>query len=178
MKILELLQERLASFEKKELYRFSMIYLAVCVVTGIAIVGYYIYNIQEIKGNITLLNETRGSVQSILTQYQVVKRQKNKVDEALKQNKNFNILKFFDELLQKYHVAASHKFTTQKLPNGYQEDMIQMNITNIDTKTMCELLSDIEQQSILYVNSVDISKQNFAKKINLTLSIATLRPEE
>jgi hypothetical protein len=178
MKILELLQERLANFEKKELYRFSLIYLAICIFAGVGIVAYYIYSIQDIKSKIIVLNKTRGSVQSILTQYQVVKRQKNKVDEVLKQNKNFNILKFFDELLQKYHIAAAHKFTTQKLPNGYQEDTIQMNMSNIDTKTMCELLSDIEQQSILYINSIDISKQNFAKKINLTLSVATLRPEE
>ncbi len=178
MKILELLQERLAIFEKKELYRFSLIYLAICIFAGMAIVGYYIYSIQDIKSKIIILNKTRGVVQSILTQYQVVKRQKNKVDEALKQNKNFNILKFFDELLQRYHIAATHKFTTQKLPNGYQEDTIQMNMSNIDTKTMCELLLDIEQQSILYINSIDISKQNFAKKINLTLSVATLRPEE
>jgi hypothetical protein len=178
MKIFELLQQRLESFERKELYRFSMIYLGVCVVAAIAIVGYYIYAIQDIKSKIVLLNKTRSSVQSVLTQYQVVKRQKNKVDQALKENKNFNILKFFNDLLQKYHIAAPHKFNKQKLPNGYQEETVQMNISNIDTKTMSEILSEIEQQSILYINSVDISKQNFAKKISLTLSVSTLRPEE
>jgi predicted PurR-regulated permease PerM len=180
VKILELLEQRLAAFEKKELYRFGLIYLAICVVLAIGIVGYYIYTIQEIKSKITLLNKTRGSVQSILTQYQVVKRQKNKVDKALKQNKTFNIQKFFEGLLQKYNItgASTTKFSSQKLPNGYIEHAMQVIINQIDTKIMSEILLDIENEPIVYINSVDITKQNFAKKINLAMSVATLRAEE
>lgn len=180
MKILELLEQRLATFEKKELYKFSLIYLGLCAVIAIGIIGYGIYTVQDIKSKIFLLNKTRSSVQSVLTKYQVVKRQKNKVDQALKQNKSFNIQKFFQDLLQKHNVTnlSSSKFSTQKLANGYVEETVQVTINQIDTKMMSEILLDIEQEAIVYINSVDITKQNFAKKINITISVATLRAEE
>lgn len=180
MKFLNTVQERLASFEKREIVRFGFIYLAICVMIVAGIIGYYVYSLQEFKNKITLLNKSRNSVQSIFTQYQVVKQQKNKVDEALKQNSNFNIVRFFQDFTQKKNLTGqtTTKVSRQKLPNGYLEESLQVTITQIDTKTICEILHEIQQESIVYVVSIDITKQNFAKKINLSMTIATLREEE
>lgn len=180
MKLLNILQEKLASFEKKEIVRFSFIYLAICIVIVAGIIGYFVYSIQEMKSKMTLLNKSRTAVQSIFTQYQVVKQQKNNVDEALKQNSNFNIARFFQDFIQKKNLTSqtTTKISRQKLPNGYLEESLQATINQIDTKTMCEILSEIQQESIVYVVSVDVTKQNFAKKINLSMTIATLRAEE
>ncbi len=180
MKFLDLLQERLASFEKREIERFGVIYLGICAVLIAGIIGYHVYSLHEIKSKMALLNKTRSSIQSIFSQYQVVKQQKNKVDEALKQNKNFNIVRFFQDIVQKKNLTsqATSKVGSQKLQNGYIEDNLQITITQIDTKTLCEILLEIQQESIVYIVSVDITKQNFAKKINVSMTIATLRAEE
>lgn len=180
MKFLETFQERLASFEKREIVRFGFIYLALCVAAVIGIISYFIYAQQEMKSKIILLNKSRNSVQSVFTQYQVVKQQKNKVDEALKQNKNFNILRFFQDIVQKKNLTSqtTTKLGSSKLPNGYLEESLQVTVNQIDTKMMCELLQDIQQETIVYTVSIDITKQNFAKKINLSMTIATLREEE
>lgn len=180
MKILAIFQERLAAFEKKEIVRFGLIYLMVCIILVIAIIGYYVYAQQEMKSKMILLNKSRSAVQSVFTQYQVVKQQKNKVDEALKQNTKFNIIKFFQDIAQKKNLTnqITTKLGTLKLPNGYLEESLQITVTQIDTKTMCELLLEIQEEQIVYIVSVDITKQNFAKKINLSMTIATLRAEE
>jgi hypothetical protein len=180
MKFLSILQDKLASFEKKEIARFGFLYLMVCAFLVVGIIGYYVYSQQEMKSKITLLNKSRSAIQSVFTQYQVVKQQKNKVDEALKQNKNFNIIRFFQDLIQKKNLTSqtTTKSAQQKLPNGYIEDSLQVTVNQIDTKTMCELLLEIQQEPIVYIVSVDITKQNFAKKINLSMTIATLRAEE
>jgi hypothetical protein len=180
MNFLTILQDKLASFEKKEIARFGFVYLMVCVLLVVGIIGYFVYSQQEMKSKITLLNKSRSTIQSVFTQYQVVKQQKNKVDEALKQNKNFNIIRFFQDMIQKKNLTAqtTTKSTQQKLPNGYIEESLQVTVNQIDTKTMCELLLDIQQEPIVYIVSVDVTKQNFAKKINLSMTIATLRAEE
>ncbi|MBI2344509.1 hypothetical protein HYV10_00355 [Candidatus Dependentiae bacterium] len=180
MKFLNILQERLASFEKKEIVRFGFIYLAVCVVTVAGIIGYYVYSLQEMKGKIALLNKSRNSIQTIFTQYQVVKQQKNKVDEALKQNSKFNIVRFFQDIIQKKSLTnqTTTKVSRQQLPNGYLEENLQIVINQIDTKIMCEILYEIQQESIVYIVSIDVTKPNFVKKINLSMAIATLRAEE
>lgn len=181
MKFLTILQDRLASFEKKEIARFGFLYLMICVFLVVGIIGYYVYSLQEMKSKMILLNKSRSAIQSVFTQYQVVKQQKNKVDEALKQNKNFNINRFFTDIIQKKNLTnqiTATKSGKQKLPNGYLEESLQVTISQIDTKTMCEILLEIQQEPIVYIVSVDITKQNFAKKINLSMTIATLREEE
>lgn len=180
MMILDTLKERIASFERKEIFRFCLVYLGICVVAVIAILVRHIYTLQEIQAKMSSLNKSRASVQTILTKYQIVQQQKNKVEAALKQNKTFNIQKFYQDLASKYGVAAqsSVRFNRQKLPNGYFEESLQITLNQIDTKTMCEFLLDIEQEPIVYTIGVDISKMSNAKKINLTMSIATLRAEE
>lgn len=180
MKVLVMLQEYLSSFDKKEIRRFSYIYFAVCFLIVLGIIGYYIYSLEEMKNKISLLNKSRKSSQSIFTQYQGVKQQKQKVDEALTQNKNFNILRFFQDVVQKRNLTGqtTTKLGSQKLPNGYLEENLQITITQIDTKTLSEILLEIQEETIVYTVSVDITKQNFAKKINLSMIIATLRAEE
>lgn len=180
MKFLSILQDKLASFEKKEIARFGFLYLMVCVFLAIGIIGYHIYSQQEQKSKVILLNKSRSAIQSVFTQYQVVKQQKNKVDEALKQNKNFNINRFFIDVVQKKNLTnqTTTKSSQQKLPNGYIEESLQVTINQVDTKTMCEILLEIQQEAIVYIVSVDITKQNFAKKINFSMTIATLRAEE
>jgi len=178
--ILDSIKERIASFERKEIFRFCLIYLAVCVIVVIGILVRHVYILQGLQTKMSALNKSRSSVQAILTKYQVVQQQKNKVEAALKQNKTFNIQKFYQDLAQKYGVTAqsSVRFNRQKLPNGYFEESLQITINQIDSKMMCEIMLDIEQEPIVYTIGVDITKISNAKKINLTMSIATLRAEE
>lgn len=177
---LDKIRDRLSNFEQKELFRFCLIFLAinVCIVVGLIVRHIYIQ--QDMQAKMVQLNKSRQSLQGILTQYQVVQQQKNKVDTALKQNKAFNIQKYFQDLMQKYGLTtqSSVSFKRQKLSNGYFEESLLISINQIDMKILCEVLQDIEQEPIVYTVSVDIAKVSAMKKINVTMSIATLRPEE
>jgi len=180
MNILDSIRDRISSFEQRELFRFCLVYLVICIGVEVGLVVRYVYLQQDMQSKIIQLNKSRQALQTILTHYQVVQQQKNKVDLALKQNKTFNIQKFFQDLAQKYNITgqSSVSFKRQKLPNGYFEESLLITITQIDMKMLCELLFDIEQESIVYTVSVDITKATTPKKINLTVSIATLRSEE
>lgn len=180
MNILNSVRDHISSFQQKEVFRFCIVYLVICIGVEIGLVVQYVYLQQEMQAKIVQLNKSRQALQAILTHYQVVQQQKNKVDLALKQNKTFNIQKFYQDLAQKYNVTgqSSVSFKRQKLPNGYFEESLLITVSQIDMKTLCELLFDIEQESIVYTVSVDITKATVPKKINMTVSIATLRSEE
>lgn len=174
------IREKLSNFEQKELFRICLIYFGLCICGVIGILGYHFYEQQELQGKIVQLNSARRKAQDILTQFQSVKQQKQKVDQALQQNKPFNIQKFFQDLAQQHNLSSNStvQFKRQKLPNGYFEESLHITINQITTEQLCQILSAIEQKTIVYTISVDISKVSAAKKINAVLAIATLQPEE
>lgn len=177
--LLDALKERLSRIDPKDLFRYCIAYLAVCCLLVIGIMVRHVFMLQEMQDKTKQLNKSRATVQSVLTQYQSVQQQKQKVEIALQQNKNFNIQKYYQDLSAKHNIAgqSSFKFNRQKLPNGYFEESLQISITQINTKMLCELLLDIEQESLVYTISVDITKMSSAQTINVTLSIATLQAQ-
>ncbi len=179
MTLLKNIRERMANFERKDLFRVCLIYLGLCVAVVVAIVVRHIYVQQNLMSQIVQLNKARATVQEILSKYQLVQQQKNKVAAALQQNKGFNIQQFAQNVLQKYNIMAGKlNYKHQQLSNGYAQESLVLPLQNIDTKTLCEILLDIEQQDLVYTSSVDITKSSAAKKINASVAIATLKPAE
>ena len=164
----------------RSMWRYIAGYMVFCVLILAGAVGYYLYMVQDHKTKMSQLNKARAQVQNILTKYQFVQEQKNSVAATLKQNKSFNIQKYFQELLVKNGLADTAKvtFKRQKLSNGYVEESLQVTCSNITTKQLCQLLFALEQERLVYVGSVDITHVVGAKKISVMMTIATLRAEE
>lgn len=182
MMVFDLIRDFVASFDRRELRLWGAVYVGVCGFIVLGIIVWHIFTLKDIKTKIITLNKSRTTVQEILTQYQAVEEQKNKVAEDLKANEGFRIQKFFQDMQAKYPAAhqATSEFSFQKLPNGYTEESLALSFSNIDTQQLCEILQDIEQQPLVYItlDGIDISKISHAKKINVKMSIATLRAEE
>jgi hypothetical protein len=126
------------------------------------------------------LNKTRSNMQQLFTNFNIVQQQKNKVDEELKKNKAFYIQKYVQDLLAHQGLSAqvNSKFSYEKLPNGYIQDSLVLSCTQINTQQLCDLIVAIENQPLMYIISVDITHVAQAKKINVTMTVATLRAEE
>ena len=166
------------SFDRKELRLWGGVYVGTCALIVIGIMVWHIFAVKDIQKRIITLNKSRATVQEILTQYQVVEQQKDKVAQNLAANKTFRIQKFFQELQTKYPVVQQG-FDHKVLPNKYTEEKMDFSLSNIDTQQLCELLQEIEHQALVYVtlDGIDISKISHGKKINVKMSIATLREE-
>lgn len=179
MTFLKNIRERMVNFERKDLFRACLIYLGICVAIVVAIIVRHIYMQQSLMNQVKQLNKARANVQEILSKYQLVQQQKNKVSQALQQNKNFNIQQFSQNVVQKHGaIAGKSSYKHQQLSNGYSQESLVIPLQNIDTKTLCEILSDIEQEGLVYTSSVDITKSGVLKKINASVAIATLKPAE
>lgn len=179
MIILDSICDFVRNLDRKEFTRLASFYVIFCVVVVVVIFVFHIMAMQDMMKKMKQLNKSRSVAQEILTKFQSVKMQKDKVDQDLKNNKSFHIQTFFKEMGTRIPAAklVTPKFSSEKLANGYIQESLALNFLQIDTKQLCEILQDIEGQSLVYVKDVDISKVSQAKKINVNMSIATLRAE-
>ena len=174
------IRDFIRSMNRQEIIKWGSVYVGICVLgIIIIIVRHHMLNAEWYQ-KITQLNKARSNIQQIFTKFNVVQQQKNKVDEALKQNKNFNIQKDLQDLLTQQDLSSqiTSKFSHEKLPNGYIQESLTLNCSQISTEQLCQLIVAIENQSLVYIISVDITHMIHAKKINVSMIVATLRAEE
>ena len=177
--MISLIKDFFVGMDKKEFTRYSFIYLGACLFIILLIIVRHFYLIGDEKDKIAVLNSSRKKVQNILTQFSLVKKQKEKVDTLLNKDKNFYIKKFFDTVAQKSSVDKNSKETLskKKLENGYEEESLSIQLSQITTKQLCDTLQALEQEARVYIKFVDISKMNNARKINVAMDIATVMPQ-
>lgn len=180
MIVFDSIRDFVRNLDRKEMIRWGTVYVAVCVAIMAIIIVRHVMQSDTIYQNTVQLNKARANVQQIFTKFARVQQQRNKVDAALKQDKSFNIQKFFQELVGQQGLTSqlTWRFARQKLPNGYIEESLAVTGTQITTQQLCELIIAIEKQSLMYITFVDITHMTHAKKINVSMSIATLRAEE
>lgn len=179
MIIIDSFRDFIRGLDKKEFRFYATLYVIICALFVGGIVVRHMYLVQDAQEKLKQLNSARTSVQKIVTNFSQVAQQRAKVDDLLKKDKNFYIQKYFQDLAQKINVFkhSTDKPAKQRLENGYTEENLSINLTQITTKQLCELLQDIENESRIYIKFVDITKMASTKKINVTMSIATLLPQ-
>lgn len=180
MIFLDSIRDFIRNLDRKEMMRYGSLYVGICLIGVILIIVRYHMMSNEWYQKLTQLNKARAQIQQVFTKFHTVQQQKNKVDEALKQNKNFNIQKYFQDLITQQRLTSqvTSKFSYEKLPNGYIQESLAVNCVQISTEQLCQLIVAIENQPLMYIISVDITHLVQAKKINVSLIVATLRAEE
>jgi hypothetical protein len=180
MMIFDPIRNFISGLDRKEFNRFGGAYIALSVLVVAIIFVRHVMVVQEIKSKIVMLNKSRSAVQEILTKFQLVEQQKSKVVEALGKDKKFNIQIYFKDLGTKLPVTRSvaPKFARKKVASGYAEESLALEFSQIDTKQLCELLQEFEQEPLVYIAFVDITRVSHARKFNVSMSIATLTAEQ
>ena len=167
----------IAELDIVEFRRFVIAYIFSFIVCGGLILFYYFSQQFVLFEQISLLNKSRRQVQKVLTDYQKVDQQKKKIIELLSADKSFYLQKFVQELLQALKVYGSSlgKVGSQMLANGYIEESVSVQLKNINTKQLCELLEGIEKVSRVYVKSVVINRSAKSTSIGVYMIVATLK---
>jgi hypothetical protein len=179
MMIFDTIRDFIKSLNRQEMIRYASFYVGLCVVGMIIILVRHMMISKDLYQKTVILNKSRSTAQQIFTKFQVVQQQKNSVDELLKKNKNFNIQKFFPEIVAQHNLTTevSSRFAREKLPNGYIQESLTVTCTGITTQDLCELITSIEAQPLMYITFVDITNMLQTKKINVSMTIATLQAE-
>ncbi|MGZ6250486.1 MAG: hypothetical protein ACXWL2_00500 [Candidatus Chromulinivorax sp.] len=156
--------------------------IAVYAVIFLCISGFLLYRhfdaLAHVEQKMAALNKARQDIQMILTEYEYIKNKKNEVDALLAKDKNFYLQKYYQDLIQQVNInnESSSKLSTQTWPNGYIEESLQIVLSAITMQKLCEFLQKLQETPRVFVKNIDIIKGNVEKKINVNMSIATLKP--
>ncbi len=174
------IRDFIRNLDRKEMMKWSALYLGICMSMIIMIIIRHVMISNELYQKTLLLNKSRSHIQQILTKFQVVQEQKNKIDDLLNKNKTFNIQKFLQELIMHQNLTSqiTKQFSHEKLPNGYIQESMAISCTQITTQQLCQFIQAIEQQPMTYITFVDITNMPQTKKINVSMTIATLQAEQ
>lgn len=178
MASLESVRDYLRGLNQKEIMRILMAY----VIGFMFLIGFLLYRhfnaIVDVEQKTKLLNKARQDVQVILTEYATIKNKKNEVDILLSKDKNFYLIKYCQDTLSglKLTNQSPLSLVSQTWPNGYTEESVQINLSQITMKQVCELLQSLQTTPRVFIKNLDIVKSNVEKKINVNMSVATLKP--
>jgi len=178
MASLESLKDYLQGLSHKEVLRIISLYAIIFM----ALVGFFLFRhfntIAELDEKTRLLNKARGQIQQVLTSYEHIKNKKKEVDKLLAEDKNFYLQKYYQDTIAGLNISNPVASTLQSSagPAGYTEDSLQITLSQISMKQLCDFLQALQSKQRVFVRNVDITKANVDKKINVNMSIATLKP--
>ncbi len=175
---LESIKDYIQGLNQKEMMRIVIAYI----VAFVLLVGFLVYShfnaIVSAQQKTKLLNKARKDIQLILTEYDHIKSKKSEVDALLAKDKNFYIQKYCQDTLNDVKLTNQSPLTlvTTTWPNGYIEESVQINVSQITMKQMCEFLQALQTNQLVFVKNLEILKGTVAKKINVNMLVATLKP--
>lgn len=178
MIIFDSFRDFIQSLDRRDFLLYSSIYVGLSLLLVGGIVVRHVYLMQEAQSKVKLLQNARRDVQKVLTKFNEVDQQRKKIDILLK-DKSFYIQKYFQGIAQKVNVAqhSSEKVSKQKVEEGYLEESLSINLKQVTTKQLCELLQDIEEEQRIFIKFIEITKTSNTRKIDVSMTIATLIPQ-
>ncbi len=174
---LEFIKDYIAGLSFKETIQVIIVYLIIFFGILIFFIMRHVNLLSDAQQKMKALNKARQEIQLVLTEYEHIKNKKNEVDQLLLKDKSFYIQKYYQDTIQSVNIAtqSSSNLVSQAGPAGYMEESLQVNLTTITMKQLCEFLQALQTTPRVFIKNLDISKAP-DKKINVSLSIATLKP--
>lgn len=178
MAITTTIKNILVNTDKKDIVRYAIIYFSIFGVIFILSIFWHNRSINKAKLNYKNINKERKKTQNLLNERKILELQEQELNEILSQDKNFRIIEAYNNIinnldLEKYVTEAPTPIEDQS--GKHIERKIPINLNNITTKQLVELLSEIQKDNRLFTKELTITKPAKSKnKIDIILVVATL----
>lgn len=176
MSFLERLTRFLRHLDERELYRLIGAVIGGLLLLIVFFCYFYFSTVQTLQRRLKTINQKRAEALTILSKYEIVTQQQQRVDALLKEKPDFRIKHFFTESLQELGLHAMLKkepeISSQDLVGGYREIKLEARLSGLSMKQVVELLDRIEQNERVYVKEITMTlrQQNM---LDILLTIAT-----
>lgn len=156
-----------------------LIYIGVVITSLIIIQVLFFWNKSNTQDNINTLKEKKNNILKLIDQKNYAQARKESIDELLKNKESFRLKDYLFSLLQKnnftkYLISQNESITEQKIKRDYIELTMNIELTNMSTSEIIELLALIENDIRIYIKNITIKNLN-NHKLYLIISIATLQ---
>jgi type II secretory pathway component PulM len=174
---LESIKDYITGLNFKETIQVIGVYLIIFIGIIIFFIMRHVNLLSDAEQKMKALNKARQEIQAVLKEYEHIKNKKNEVDQLLLKDKSFYIQKYYQDTIQSLNIStqSTSNLVSQAGPAGYIEESLQINLSTVTMKQLCEFLQALQTTPRVFVKNLDISKAP-DKKINVSISIATLKP--
>lgn len=181
MMLLEPIKTFFNTTDSKTFSYYIIGYLAACGLLFVLIIFYYYSSTNALQKKIKNLNSTREEVLVILENAALVQQQRLMVEETLAKDTDFKIGGYFKNLLIKLNLKdkeVAEETSTSDLEENYRKSELNAKFEDLSMKEFTELLQEIEQNSRIATNRIEITKsKKKPKTIEASLTISTLLPK-
>jgi len=175
--LLERVRDRIAMLEEKALYRYSTIFLGGIILLLGLLLFYHYRSISSLQKKIADINRMRRrDVQAILSKADYISKQQQDIDALLAEDKNFKIVGYFKEVLDKLKLAEKKVIETpsQIEQEQYRESILDVSFDDMDMKQVTELLKELEENRRIFIKKLDILRsKKVPNKLEVNMTIGT-----
>jgi hypothetical protein len=156
-----------------------LIYITVIIMSLIIIQGLFFWNKSNTENTIKILKEKKNNILQLIEKKNYAQEKKESIDELLKNKEPFRLKDYLFSLFQKnnftkYVVSQNESITEQKVKRDYIELTMNVELTNLSTSEIIQILALIENDIRIYIKNIIIKNLN-NHKLHLIISIATLQ---
>ncbi|TET06140.1 hypothetical protein E3J79_02960 [Candidatus Dependentiae bacterium] len=177
MGLLDRIRDYITDFEEKELYRYVIIFLGSIILLIGVLLFYHYRTISNLRLRIKSINKMREEdVQVILSKANYIQRQLQDIDTLLAEDKNFKIVGYFKDVLDKLNLADKKVIETSsqiERPDQYRESILDISFDDMDMKQLTELLKELEENRRIFIKKLEILRSKTPKKLEVNMTIGT-----
>lgn len=184
MEFLNKISTFIQDLEEREFYKYLWIFLGILMLTISFMIFRYYRNTSYYVDVIEEINIQRSDqVRDVLKRFEIIKIQRQEIDELLKKEEDFKISGYFEDLLKSLNISAKEKkatqnVTTKEISEKYRKSELATQLVGINMKQLCELLEELEGKKRINIKNLEIKKSNKTlRAIDVDLTISTLLPK-
>lgn len=183
-RLLSRIENFLATQNSTMFRNYILGYISVFSAICLGLIFYYNYCTDSITKNIKALNTKRVQVQELLSQELTVREQQNRVDELIRQDKNFLIMHYFESIIAQLNLANNLPEKPRLISvdpvllrsKGYSELILEIKLIALNMWQVTQLLEELEKNKRVYIKNLELeSNLGTPPTVNLLLTIATLK---
>ncbi len=167
--------EYILSLDSRQFMQHIGVFLGFCLLSGGGAV-YYIYTlrsgyIEELKQ----LHVTTVKSRKIISDYEIVQNEEERVRGLLDDNKTFNMKSYFEQFCKQNNINPEFGWDTDSRSiegnDAFDEIILQAQFNNQTTEKLVSVLNNLDKNEIVYTKELEILREE--KTISFTLTIAT-----
>lgn len=189
-KIFEKAAHFLRNLDSRQFTQFCLgTVAAIFVLAGLIVFG-QLRTFNKMKREFASVNQARETMQKLLDRADTIQEQKKRVEEILDKEKDFKLLQYVHDVANRLGLQSNLKVgvpTVSDLENlseqGYEEVRIEIELANLNTRQLVDLLTEFEQKERIDLKMLTINHPSRNPTIDVQLVISTIEskapvPEE
>lgn len=173
--IINIIDENDFHFVKKN----ALFYIIGIILTSLLIQLFFIWKKNTIKNEVKIILEKNKNIIKIINKKIEMVGLTESVKNILTNKEQFRLKDYVNSVLSKnnfskYLINQNENVTEQKFKKDYLEYSMNIELINLSTQEVLEILAILENDIRIYLKNISI-KNMHTQKVSLSLSIATIK---